>query len=48
MFIYLAKKISIAIPDPVELHAISWNAEKRWIAVSVSRGVAWPAGTGKP
>ena len=33
MFIYLSKKIKIAIPNPVLLNSISWNREYGWIAV---------------
>ncbi len=33
MFIYLSKKIKVAIPNPILLSAISWNKEHGWIAV---------------
>eukprot|EP00051_Salpingoeca_urceolata_P028079 m.484856 g.484856 ORF g.484856 m.484856 type:complete len:1179 (-) comp23570_c0_seq1:94-3630(-) len=39
MFIYLSKKIKIAIPNPVPLQAISWNREYGWIACGGEDGV---------
>jgi WD repeat-containing protein 35 len=32
MFIYLSKKIKIAIPNPILLDNLSWNREYGWIA----------------
>eukprot|EP00039_Didymoeca_costata_P008719 m.115408 g.115408 ORF g.115408 m.115408 type:complete len:1163 (+) comp14202_c1_seq1:133-3621(+) len=39
MFIYLNKKIKIAIPDPVDVNSISWNKEKGWIVVGGEKGL---------
>eukprot|EP00050_Salpingoeca_kvevrii_P018636 m.76510 g.76510 ORF g.76510 m.76510 type:complete len:1153 (+) comp8114_c0_seq1:167-3625(+) len=38
MFIYLAKKITIAIPEPVPLASLSWNREYGWIACGGRQG----------
>lgn len=32
MFIYLSKKIKIAVPQPINLENISWNRAYGWIA----------------
>lgn len=39
MFIYLNKKIKIAIPNPVPVNALSWNQEKGWIVVGGEEGL---------
>ena len=39
MFIYLSKKIKIAIPNPITLHSISWNREHGWIACGGEAGL---------
>eukprot|EP00049_Salpingoeca_infusionum_P026788 m.27924 g.27924 ORF g.27924 m.27924 type:complete len:1165 (+) comp8999_c0_seq1:165-3659(+) len=39
MFIYLSKKIKIAIPNPIPLNAISWNREQKWIACGGQEGL---------
>ena len=38
MFIYLSKKIKIAIPNPIPLHSITWNQENGWIACGGEEG----------
>eukprot|EP00730_Choanoeca_flexa_P001723 TRINITY_DN10757_c0_g1_i2.p1 TRINITY_DN10757_c0_g1~~TRINITY_DN10757_c0_g1_i2.p1 ORF type:complete len:1157 (+),score=402.04 TRINITY_DN10757_c0_g1_i2:149-3619(+) len=39
MFIYLSKKIKIAIPNPIPLHSITWNQENGWIACGGEEGM---------
>ena len=38
-FIYLNKKIKIAIPQPVLVNALSWNSDKGWIVVGGEDGL---------
>lgn len=39
MFIYLSKKIKIAIPNPVPVETVSWNGEHGWIACGGQDGL---------
>lgn len=39
MFIYLNKKIKIAIPDPIDVNALAWNQEEGWIVVGGEQGL---------
>ncbi|EGD73851.1 WD repeat-containing protein 35 [Salpingoeca rosetta] len=39
MFIYLSKKIKVALPNPIPLDAISWNREYGWIACGGDEGL---------
>eukprot|EP00056_Hartaetosiga_gracilis_P003229 m.61099 g.61099 ORF g.61099 m.61099 type:complete len:1163 (+) comp11378_c0_seq1:91-3579(+) len=39
MFIYLSKKIKIAIPNPVQLNSLSWSRDKGWIGVGGEDGL---------
>jgi WD repeat-containing protein 35 len=39
MFIYLNKKIKIAIPNPIDVNALSWNKEQGWIVVGGDEGL---------
>jgi WD repeat-containing protein 35 len=38
MFIYLSKKIKIAIPHPIDLEGVAWNREQGWIACGGRNG----------
>ncbi len=38
MFIYLSKKIKIAIPQPIPLESVAWNREHGWIACGGQNG----------
>ena len=39
MFIYLSKKIKVAIPNPIPVCAVGWNTEHGWIAVGGDEGL---------
>eukprot|EP00053_Salpingoeca_punica_P010039 m.90373 g.90373 ORF g.90373 m.90373 type:complete len:1153 (-) comp15261_c1_seq1:288-3746(-) len=39
MFIYLSKKIKVAIPNPVPLETLSWNSKEGWIACGGEDGL---------
>ena len=39
MFIYLSKKIKVALPNPIPLDAIAWNREYGWIACGGDEGL---------
>lgn len=38
MFVYLSKKIKVALPNPIPLDAIAWNHEHGWIACGGEEG----------
>eukprot|EP01147_Barroeca_monosierra_P005562 gene5562-8932_t len=39
MFVYLSKKIKVALPNPIPLDAIAWNHEHGWIACGGEEGL---------
>ena len=48
-FIYLNKKIKIAIPNPIDVNALSWNKEQvMHIPFSVARHNGAPSPSGHP